>query len=146
MDALLFDLEWVRDLTQTAFDLVAEEPARSARMGGPREGETLGHAAAEIRILLSRPQRVILRRASSLKPYRPLDIYRGLYKQFERVQTREQLCDFINKFGPLTNDGRDPNIGENVAALLTHTAQMHKLLEAYARGEKAILAQVIGPK
>ncbi len=146
MRQLLFDFEWFRDPTQTAFELVGAEPGRSLKLGAPAEGETLVQTRPEMTVLLPTRQLVVLRRVTMLQSYRPLDLYRNLFNQFSRVQTPEGICNFIKMFGPLTNDGRNPDVGDDIVALMAHSRQMRKLLEAYAADDKIAVAQTLGPK
>jgi hypothetical protein len=92
---------------------------------------------------LSKPQRIV-RCGGSLRSYRPLITFEGLFRLFANAApTPEGVLDFIGRFGPLTCDGLDENQGEDVSLLIEHVEAMSKILNEYSHGHKVGLAQVL---
>ncbi len=84
------------------------EPIRSALSGG-------------------KPARIV-RRGGKLVPYRPFDKVPGLYRIFARLGTTdEELLDFVNRYGPLTESGNE-DCGEEVVFALSAASAMRDIL------------------
>jgi hypothetical protein len=62
--------------------------------------------------------------------YRPLDAFSSLFIQFAKLTTADQVLHFIERFGGLTQAGRNEK-GELVEGVLAHSFAMRELL-AYA--------------
>ena len=143
----LIEFEWYRDENQSGWVIKPEEFPRSVPLPGidPR-GETgtlTDHLSRNISV---RKPRRIVHRNGKLRRYWPLRDYDRLYNQFSRVASPEELRSFIEKFGPLSTEGRNPEGGDNVIHLLDHAKQMRLLLDAYATGRTKEIAKLLGPK
>jgi hypothetical protein len=72
---------------------------------------------------------VIKREGGRLVGYEPLDKFPLLFSQFASIsKNKEGVLDFMQKFGPLTKDGLDPLIGENVEYLLDAARAMEMII------------------
>lgn len=133
MAELLIDFEWWRD-------------AKGYRMADSERPElepALEYHPLGIRVLSSKPLRVY-RLGGELKPYRPLDRFASLFKQFaDGAKSPAGLLDFIVKFGPLTEDGLDETFGEPVQGIIAHAETMNDFLH-YASGDRKRLSWLIG--
>jgi hypothetical protein len=77
--------------------------------------------------------------------YRPLAEYHELFPVFiSDARSAEGLIRFVEKFGPLTNAGLDPGVGEEVPALLREAQLMRGLLEMRATRPQELVSR-IGP-
>jgi hypothetical protein len=131
---LNIDFEWWSD--DTGYDYVPAEPGWagmslldkvSGLLGGGKEG--------------NRPDRIV-RRGGKLVPYRPFERVNGLYRIFANIRTSiDGLLDFIYRFGPLTQGGLDPTIGDEVPAVLGHASAMSDLLAYSPDGRISYLSQ-----
>jgi hypothetical protein len=99
-DPLIY-LSWERDAA--GYELL---PAVEAK---PGEG-LIGSSA--------RPSRIIPRGGQLIR-YAPLEAER-LYSRFASVKTPDELLSFVDKFGPLTEGGRDKALGDDVSFILDH--------------------------
>jgi hypothetical protein len=144
MSNYLIDFEWVRSDVrqdaQDAFELVFDTPV-SIRPNTP-EGETLISAAPH---LAGSERRAGWIRCTGCKPlcsYCP--DFPSLHLRFARILKPQELLQFVNRFGPLTNAGKDPARGERVDALLAHAAQMARLLGAYQSEQSDVISGMLG--
>jgi hypothetical protein len=79
------------------------------------------------------PLRIVPRRGK-LEVYRPsLDDLSRIFVATVKTKTREVL-NFVEKFGPLTDDGLNPKIGESTYEALVHAEAMREFL-AYASND-----------
>jgi hypothetical protein len=141
---MLLDLDWRLPADGGGFELEKEQKTISRRPYNlNNDSETIVAAAPEIAMTVAKPTRIVWR-GSALKRYRPLDKFPQVFQQFAKVTTDRQLLEFMNRFGPLTDNGYKS--GENVASILTHAQQIRRLRDAYEAGRPAALAQIIGPK
>jgi hypothetical protein len=132
---LNIDFEWWSD--DAGYDYVPAEPGwaelgpleklfSSGRLGG-KEGD--------------RPDRII-RRGGKLIAYRPFEKVNGLYRIFANIgTTTDGLLEFIHRFGPLTQEGLDPTIGDEVPLVLSHASTMAALLAYSPEGRVSFLSQ-----
>jgi hypothetical protein len=63
-----------------------------------------------------------------LLPSRPLERTNQLFKIFANAATPERVLDFVQNFGPLTWDGRDPKKGEPVHYATRDADHMQQVL------------------
>jgi hypothetical protein len=90
-----------------------------------------------------KPKRIV-RRRGPLEPYRPLQRFGKLFQQFAKNATSAAgVLDFIEKFGPLTNAGLDPDVGEPVAAAVASAKAMTAVLEAHSWKDGAGLTHAL---
>jgi hypothetical protein len=142
---MFIDFEWRRDPTGTGFRLAAAEDAISFPTQSA-EGTTIFAASVYIFATPARHQRIV-HRGKRLTSYRPLEKYPDLFRHFGASATTAQgALDFVNRFGPLTQAGLKADGGDNVTVVTFHAKQIGGLLTAYARGDKAAMAKMIGPK
>ncbi|HYZ40814.1 MAG TPA: hypothetical protein VE687_09330, partial [Stellaceae bacterium] len=79
------------------------------------------------------------RRGGRLMRYRPLDRFDTLYKIFANdVRTPNDVLIFAEKFGPLTIDGLDEQIGEPVYDIIVHAEAMREFLGCAASGKTSL--------
>jgi hypothetical protein len=76
-------------------------------------------------------------RGGTMEVYRPLETFPKLYVQFAKIETPEELLEFVEKFGPLTREGLHPQKGDRIAPLLAHSEAMREMLEV-ARNREAL--------
>jgi hypothetical protein len=81
---------------------------------------------------------------NELQAYRPLDCYESLYAEFARVNSPEDVLDFIERFGPLTREGLDARKGELVNGALVHAEAIRELLADSSSGDGRHRLAVIG--
>jgi hypothetical protein len=118
------DFEWLRD--EAGYRYVP------AALGNPEPSEMspLYQAIEPIRRAVSggKPARIVPR-GGKLVPYRPFDNDGGkLYRIFASLgSTDEKLLEFVNRFGPLTEDGNQ-ECGEEVLFALSAASVMRDLL------------------
>jgi len=71
-----------------------------------------------------------------VQQYRPLAVTDSLFQIFANTATRpEGVLDFVRRFGPLTWDGGDPKIGEDVNLVISNAHHMRQLL-SYSSGNQ----------
>ena len=93
------DFEWWRD--DAGYRYVPAAPGNPE----PSEMSALYEMIAPIMGRAAKPARIV-RRGGKLLPYHPFDKVDGLYKIFAQLGTTgEELLDFVNRFGPLTEEG-----------------------------------------
>src|SRR5215471_8979725 len=122
MPELRIDFEWWRDPKgYRRADLDREVRSRD-RVAFTPTGISIGSK------LVEKP--LIKRRGGKLQAYRPLELFPKLYGQFARINTPEQLMEFVERFGPLTNEGRDPRAGDPIGPLLEQSSSMRTVIAA----------------
>jgi hypothetical protein len=118
MPELTFDFTWYRDAK--GYGLIAAKPITRRR----------GQSILDVRIDDIQPARVV-RKGGALQSYRPLDKFPNLYEQFVGIQRTENgVKGFIERFGPLTNEGLRGN-GEVVPAMIDRADAMAELLRGH---------------
>jgi hypothetical protein len=143
----LVEFEWYRDETQNGWSLrPAELPSSLSSSAVDPRGETGTYNATNFRAITLRKPLRIVHCDGKLRPYAPLKNYSKLFEPFSRVSSAEELLSFIEKFGPLSDEGRDPSLGDNVVDLLAHAKQMRLLLHVFGTGQKKQIAKILGPK
>jgi hypothetical protein len=91
---------------------------RLERLPRPWKDMPLGMLAAVVYDHPSaKPMWVVRRNGGKLRSYRPLAVD-TLYKIFRRIETPEEVLDFIQKFGSLTQYGAMPDRGDPVLHVL----------------------------
>jgi hypothetical protein len=111
MAAVLIEFDWVRD--PKGYRLV--EGARSTRV--VRNGK--GHAPKDF------------------EPCRPLSITDSAFMIFaNRATTPAGVLEFVQQFGPLTQEGWDANKGDDVRLVISNAEHMHQLLRYFSGNEK----------
>jgi hypothetical protein len=134
------DFEWWRD--DAGYRYVPAAPGNPE----PSEMSPLYKLIEPIRSAISggRPARIV-RRGGKLVPYRPFDKVDRLYRIFASLGTTgEELLDFVNRFGPLTEYGNQ-ECGEEVLFALSAASVMRDLLSCSA-GERATYFSQFGEK
>ena len=93
------------------------------------------------------PQRVA-RGGGKLDAIGPLDKFETLYRIFaEKARTAEGVLNFVQRYGSLTLEGRDPAKGDSVPLVIDHAQAMHHLLTAYATGgKKKLIGLLASPR
>jgi hypothetical protein len=71
-----------------------------------------------------------------LEAYRPLDRFGSLFTDFAKICTPADVLDFIDRFGPLTREGLDPQKGELVNGVVVHAEALRDLLTFAASGDR----------
>jgi hypothetical protein len=67
---------------------------------------------------------------------RPLSTTDSLFRIFANIATSPQgVLDFVERFGPLTYDGGDPKIGDDVNLVISNANHMQQLLR-YSSGDQ----------
>jgi hypothetical protein len=140
----LIELEWFRDLSGRGFELAPERAALRRRAWPPPEAVTISEAAPEITYSPGKPERLVLR--GKLQTYHPLVVFDALFDSFSRVDDKQSLLEFVNKYGPLTREGTRSNEGDPVEPLLRHAAQMREVLDAYNTNQIEAMQKILGPK
>jgi hypothetical protein len=108
--AALIDLSWHRDAA--GYELLAEVEG---------EGATLLSAST------AKPERIVPRGGKIIR-YEPMKL-EALCLMFASVRTPDDLLEFIEKYGPLTERGLDSKRGEDVEAALNDAAAFRSWLE-----------------
>jgi hypothetical protein len=122
----LIELEWFRD---TAGYKLAPEPRRTVEDNPPKP-DAVGEGRARIE---EKPMRV-LRLGGTLHPYQPLQ--QTLFTIFASdVKEANDVLGFIERFGPLTRDGVNLEIGDSVSNVLIHAKTMRIRLASMAWGK-----------
>jgi hypothetical protein len=85
---------------------------------------------------------LVYREGGKLSPYRPLDHFGSLYAEFAKVRIADDVLYFVERYGPLTNDGLDINKGELVEGVLAHADAMRDLF-VFLSGDRARRAKLI---
>src|SRR5271166_4612794 len=132
---LNIDFEWWSD--DAGYDYVPAEPGWAA-MSPLEKLTSSGLLGGEKGV---RPDRII-RRGGKLIAYRPFEKVNGLYRIFANIGTTiDGLLEFIYRFGPLTQGGLDPTIGDEVPVVLNHASTMAALLAYTPEGRVSYLSQ-----
>jgi hypothetical protein len=118
------DLDWQRDAA--GYVLLPEEPSP------PGEG---------ILRMAWKPLRIIPR-GGALIPCKPLQSDQ-LYARFAQIYTAEDVLAFMNKWGPLTTFGGNPDTGECVSEILEHASSFRSFL-SYGDQQQRELAAWVG--
>jgi hypothetical protein len=71
----------------------------------------------------------VCRSGASPEVYRPFE-HENVLGEFGSIQSPDGLLDFVQKFGPLTEEGMDESKGENVATALEQARLISQLLRA----------------
>lgn len=141
MAHIRIDFNWWRDSSGSGFRLVVGDDARPVAYHAPLnppdlaplpENWGLVYHPFGIRVLdiaAYTPPYVVRAGAEALQIYRPLDLFASLYTQFAAIQTADEVLHFIEKFGPLTLDGLDPQKGELVGGVIIHAEAIRELLD-----------------
>jgi hypothetical protein len=80
------------------------------------------------------PSPLIKRAGGRLIGYEPLDKFPLLFSYFASIpKNANGVLEFIHKYGPLTKDGLDPLIGENVEYLLDAARAMEMIMNPLSR-------------
>src|SRR6188472_4481885 len=109
----LLDFAWVHDsIGQGAFELVFDPPVVIKPPNIP-EGETLVSIAPYLAGSVRGAGWIKYTGRRPLRLYRP-DKIPNLHLRFMEIRSSEDLLQFVNKFGPLTNTGKDPMGRERV--------------------------------
>jgi hypothetical protein len=115
------DFEWWRD--NAGYRYVPAAPGNPE----PSEMSAKYQIIAPIMGPAGKPARIV-RRGGKLVPYRPFDKVHGLYRLFaHRGTIAEELLDFVNRFGPLTEEGNRDS-GEEVLFAFAHASAMREVL------------------
>jgi hypothetical protein len=127
MGLIDIDFEWWRD--EAGYRLVAAEPPDMRPIMNP-----FFHRPAEPTAMGSsgKPQRVVSNGGRRIV-YRPLLKFDRLCKAFASVSTPEHVFHFISSYGPLTDRGLRPDLGEDVPFALNHAAAVRGWLDASER-------------
>jgi hypothetical protein len=125
MPAFHISLVWHRD--PKGYRLLAAEA------GVPDDVEidhpVLGHMRTPTTLLerVGGPPRIV-RAGGKLVAYEPLSLFPSLYREFCDVTSSRRLLDFVHKFGPLTDQGLQADVGDDVDFVLGHAQAMRDLL------------------
>jgi hypothetical protein len=131
---VLINFEWQRD---------AEGYRLEPNPIEPKPGGGLVYHPLGIRVV-SDPNRLrLVRRGGRPILYRPLDRFETLYKIFANdIRTPEDVLTFADKFGPLTIEGLDAEIGEPAYDTIVQAEAMREFL-GFAGPDKALLTRGI---
>jgi hypothetical protein len=132
---LLINFEWWRDAA--GYRLVLDTTP-------PDPEEELVYHPLGIRIVSPyiKPLRLV-RLGGDLIPYRPLERFETLFRIFANdVRTARDVLAFAQKFGSLTGDGLEMNVGEPAYQTVVHAEGMREFL-SFASGSKQLLARGI---
>ena len=144
---LMKDFVWYRDPSQTGWELRREEAPMALSAYASEMGEAGTYVANTSMYMTPRKPERILRRGGELQAYRPIDTYgKLLVDQFSRIATPANLLEFVQKFGPLTNEGRDPGRGDDVWHIIPHAQQIRSLIDAYRPDQMKSISKKLGPK
>lgn len=135
MAEIEIDFEWWR--CPTGYEGV-HEPWRGGNDG------LVAHPTG-IRVLpqhIMERARYLIRRPGPLEPYRPLERFAGLARIFASdVKKPGDVVRFAMKFGPLTREGLEPDIGESVDETIIHAEAMREFLDSVADGKRLVEIQ-----
>jgi len=146
----LIDFEWQRPRDPQCFRIVVTKvPERLIvypRQGrrGPRSLPRLkaqwgfAYTPVGIDVLIgSQPHFIRLRDQPDLVRYRPLDAFGSvLLPQFLRIDTPEEVLDFVRRFGPLTAEGLHAGKGDLVEGVAAHARAMREFLFSHPDDQK----------
>jgi hypothetical protein len=131
---LLINFEWQRDAA--GYRLVPDQNPSQAE-------DTLVFHPLGIRVVSEKKPLRLMRLGGKLISYRPLDRYETLFKIFANsIRTPRDVLEFAEKFGPLTVDGLDEEVGELTYDTIVHAEGMREFL-SYTGGEKRLLERGI---
>jgi hypothetical protein len=134
-EQLLIDFEWWRDTT--GYQLLPDTRP-------PDPEEALVFHPLGIRIVSGTKPLRLVRLGGDLVPYRPLDRFGTLFRIFANdVKRPKDVLAFAQKFGSLSVDGLDMNVGESADSTVVHAEGMREFL-SFAGGDKQLLARGIG--
>lgn len=136
MPTIQTDFEWYRDPDGYQIVMSGEPDCPNGLLRHPMGIRVMPSNLRE------QPLRIV-RHGDRTDRYRPLDQFDALYKVFVAVRTPTQLLDFVEKFGPITEGGLDPEIGDPVDFALVHVEAMQEFLSYCADGRsgRAILVE-----
>src|SRR5437016_5617229 len=92
MPNLTFDFAWYKD--SKGYRLAEAKPLNVKR------GQSILDVPAKS---IRQPSRIV-RNGGKLEPYEPLKIER-LFERFSRMKTRDDVLEFVETYGPLTQSG-----------------------------------------
>ena len=97
---------------------------------------------------LGNPERIVPN-GGTRTPYRPSETIDLIFCEFVSTDpTAEGLRDFMNRFGPLTRPGLDPEVGEPVKDATEFLAFLTEFIDAWGEETKSVrkraLAKVLG--
>jgi len=129
------DFEWWRD--DAGYDYVPAAPGKPK----PSEMSALYQIIGPLIQSDGRAARIV-RRGGKLVPYRPFEKDGGrLYQIFASLgSTAKQLLDFVNRFGPLTEDG-NRECGEEVLFAFSAAGAMREVLSRPLKERGAYFAR-----
>jgi hypothetical protein len=134
MPQILLNFEWQRDTA--GYRLVPDEKPSQPE-------DTLVFHPLGIRVVSEKKPQRLMRLGGRLRSYRPLDQFETLFRMFaNNVRTQEDVLEFAEKFGPLTVDGLDEEVGERAYDTVAHAEAMREFL-SYTGGEKRLLERGI---
>lgn len=84
----------------------------------------------------------VRRGGGTLDAYRPLEAFESLFSRFAELRSPEDVLSFVERFGPLTGDGLDPNKGELVDGVLAHSSCMRDVF-LFLAGDRAAAARIL---
>jgi hypothetical protein len=135
MAEISIDFQWHR--SQTGYDFVID------KWRGDDDG--LVHHPVGIRVLphdVRERAGYLIRLPGPLDTYRPLERFERLYKVFANaVWKPSDVVSFVRKFGPLTLDGLDPEIGESVDETVVHAEAMREFLASVTQSKRLVEMQ-----
>jgi hypothetical protein len=134
MAQLLINFEWQRDAA--GYRLVPDEKPSKP------EDTLVFHPLGNRVVSEEKPLR-LMRLGGKLISYRPLDSFEMLFKIFANdVRTPRDVLDFAEKFGSLTVEGIEKEVGEPVYGTVVHAEAMREFL-GYAGGDGRLLERGI---
>lgn len=124
MAALAIEFEWWRDPAGCDFVPAGPKPVRVHQ-------EDLGP-------LVSGGAGRLVRRGGALAAYRPFEKVSGLYRLFAHSGLSvDGLAEFSCRFGPLTEEGLNPDVGDDVGVCIAHAKAMNDYLSLSPRDRVA---------
>lgn len=134
LSALSLDFDWWQD-------------ARGCRLiRAPQDAEdqsTVPHPLG-IRVGIGPDRYRIVRAGGALTGYRPFERFDlgFLHRRFAKIREESEALDFVSTYGPLTKDGLNPDVGDDLDTVLVHAESMTEML-SFASGGKQKRARVI---
>jgi hypothetical protein len=132
---LLINFEWWRDAA--GYRLVPDTTP-------PDPEEALVYHPLGIRVISSEVEPLrLVRRGGDLIPYHPIERFETLFRIFANdVRMPNDVLAFAQKYGSLTVDGLDMNVGEPAYHTVVHAEGMREFL-SFASGSKQLLTRGI---
>lgn len=122
MRDLIVEFEWHR--RPGAFQL-AKETAQSGAL-------RIKHAALTGEPARERTRQRVVFQGGDLVTYRPLDLYRDiLVGEFAKVTSAASALAFVDAFGPLTDLGHSPKIGDSVEWIVARATKIRSLIQEF---------------